>query len=95
MLKVVVSYPTKEEERKIVERMASGQPIPEIRKVSTPQQILEAREVVEKIWIDEKVRDYLVDVARATRAPSEYGISSLEGMIETGASPFSGSRLRS
>lgn len=87
MLKVVVDYPTKEEERKIVDRMASGQPIPDIRKVARPQEILEAREVVDKIWIDEKVRDYLVDVARATREPEQYKISSLEGMIETGASP--------
>lgn len=87
MLKVVVGYPTKEEERKVVDRMASGQPIPEVRKVATPEDILAARTVVEKIWIDEKVRDYLVDVARATRSPSEYGIDGLEGMIETGASP--------
>lgn len=87
MLKVVVDYPTKEEERKVVDRMASGQPIPEIRKVASPADILSARTVVEKIWIDEKVRDYLVDVARATRNPTEYGITDLDGMIETGASP--------
>ncbi len=87
MLKVVVSYPTKEEERKIVDRMASGQPIPEVRKVASPQDIMAARSVVEKIWIDEKVRDYLVDVARATRHPQDYGIKDLDGMIETGASP--------
>ncbi len=87
MLKVVVSYPTKEEERKIVDRMASGQPIPEVRKVASPQEIMSARAVVERIWIDEKVRDYLVDLARATRNPTEFGIRELEGMIETGASP--------
>lgn len=87
MLKVLIDYPTKEEERKVVDRMASGQPIPEIRKVASPDDILSARSVVEKIWIDEKVRDYLVDVARATRNPSEYGIQGLDGMIETGASP--------
>ncbi|MCR9294776.1 MAG: MoxR family ATPase [bacterium] len=87
MLKVVVDYPTKEEERKIVDRMASGHPIPEVRKVASPEDILTARGVVEKIWIDEKVRDYLVDLARATRAPADYGVAELEGMIETGASP--------
>lgn len=87
MLKVLVEYPTKEEERKIVDRMASSQPIPEIRKVTKPHQILEARQVVEKIWIDEKVRDYLVDVVRATREPSQHSVPSLDGMIETGASP--------
>lgn len=87
MLKVVVGYPTKEEERKVVDRMASGGILPEIRKVASPQDILAARQIVDKIWVDEKVRDYLVDLARATRAPAEYGISQLDSMIETGASP--------
>lgn len=87
MLKVIVDYPTKEEERKIVDRMASGQPIPQVRHVAKPDDILAARAIVEKIWIDEKVRDYLVDVVRATRDPAEYGITGLDGMIETGASP--------
>lgn len=87
MLKVVVGYPSKEEERKVVDRMASGQPIPEIRQVASPQDILAARAVVEQIWIDEKVRDYLIDLVRATRAPEEYSMSDLDGLIETGASP--------
>jgi len=87
MLKVVVDYPTKEEERKIVDRMASGQPIPEIRKVASPRDILDARVTVNKVFIDEKVRDYLVDIVRATRNPKECGIGELEGLIETGASP--------
>lgn len=87
MLKVVVDYPTKEEERKIVDRMASGQPIPEIRKVASPRDILGARVTVNKVFIDEKVRDYLVDIVRATRNPKECGIGELEGLIETGASP--------
>ncbi len=87
MLKVVVGYPTKEEERKVVERMASGAPIAEVRKVASPEEIMAARQVVDKIFVDDKVRDYLVDVARATRNPREYGIDDLEGMIETGASP--------
>ena len=87
MLKVLVGYPTKEEERKIVERMASGQPIPEVRKVASPDDILNARAVVNKVFIDEKVRDYIVDVVRATRSPLEYGINELDGMLESGASP--------
>ncbi len=87
MLKVVVDYPSKEEERKIVDRMASGQPVPEVRKVAGPEDILAARSVVNKIWIDDKVRDYLVDLTRATRSPGEYGVSELEELIETGASP--------
>jgi len=87
MLKVVVDYPSKVEERKIVDRMASGQPIPEVRKVASPDDILTARTTVDKIWIDEKVRDYLVDVVRATREPAAHGVPGLDGMIETGASP--------
>ena len=87
MLKVVVDYPSKEEERKIVDRMASGQPIPEVRKVTSPDDILSARTTVDKIWIDEKVRDYLVDLVRATREPATHGVPGLDGMIETGASP--------
>ncbi|MBM4089022.1 MAG: MoxR family ATPase [Planctomycetes bacterium] len=87
MLKVIVDYPTKEEERKIVDRMGSGQPIPEVRKVATSDDILAARDTAAQVWIDDKVRDYLVDVVRATRTPAEYGVPDLEGMIETGASP--------
>ncbi len=87
MLKVVVDYPNKDEERKIVDRMASGQPIPEVRTVASAADILAARQTVEKIWVDEKVRDYLIDVVRATRNPTEAGLADLDGMIETGASP--------
>jgi MoxR-like ATPase len=87
MLKVVVGYPTREEERKIVDRMASGQPIPQVRKVARAEDILAARATVDKVWMDEKVRDYLVDVARATRSPAEFGVAGLDGMIEVGASP--------
>ena len=87
MLKVVVDYPSREDERKIVDRMASGQPIPEIRKITTPQDILEARETVNQVFLDEKVRNYLVDIVRATRDPKESNIPELEGLIETGASP--------
>lgn len=87
MMKVMIDYPSKDEERKVVERMSGGRPIPEVKQVATPEQILEARAVVEKIWVDEKVRDYVVDVVRATRDPSESGISGLDSMIESGASP--------
>ena len=79
MLKVHVPYPSKEEERKIVDRMASGQPIPEIRKVASPAEILEARKVVDKVWIDEKVRDYLVDVVRAHETRSNVTFANWRG----------------
>jgi MoxR-like ATPase len=86
MLKVLIDYPSVDEERKIVDRMASGKPIPEVRKVTDPREILEARGIVDKIWVDDKVRDYLVDVVRATREPTAH-VGDLDGMIETGASP--------
>ena len=87
MLKVVVGYPTKEEELKIVDRMAGGQPEPTLSKVATPGQIMAARKVVEKVFVDEKVKGYVVDLVHATRDPKTVGIQDLEGMIETGASP--------
>jgi len=87
MLKVKVGYPTKDEERKIVDRMASGQPEPEINKVASPEQILAARKAVDQVFIDEKVKGYVVDVVHATRDPAAAGIADLEGMIEMGASP--------
>ncbi len=87
MLKVLVDYPTREEEQKIVDRMACGKPLPEIRRITTPAELLEARSVVDQIWADDKVRDYIVDVVRATRNSGGNRVSGLDGMIETGASP--------
>jgi len=87
MLKTTIGYPSRDDERKIVDRMASGKAIPKISPVASPAEILEAREVVQKIWCDDKVRDYAVDVVRATRDPAEFGIATLENMIDTGASP--------
>ncbi len=87
MLKVKVGYPTRQEERKVIERMAGGQPVPEVRKVAAPREILEARRVVDQIFVDEKVRNYIVDVIHATRDPAEARIAGLDGMIEVGASP--------
>ena len=87
MLKVVVGYPSKDDERKIVDRMASGQPEPVVNKVATPAQILAARRTVDKIFIDDKVKSYAIDLVHATRNPASAGIEDLEGMIEMGASP--------
>ncbi|MEE2662680.1 MAG: MoxR family ATPase [Myxococcota bacterium] len=87
MLKVKVGYPSKDEERMIVDRMAGGQPEPEINKVASVDQILAARRTVDQIFIDEKVKNYVVDLVHATRDPVAAGIKDLEGMIEMGASP--------
>jgi len=87
MLKVVVGYPSKEDERKIVDRMATGQPVPVVSRIATPEQILAARKAVDQVFVDEKVKSYVVDLVHATRDPKAAGFSDLEGMIEMGASP--------
>jgi len=87
LMKVKVDYPTKQEERKILDRMASGQPIPEVRKIADPARVLEARRTVDQVFVDDKVRDYIVDLVHATRDPRAAGIGSLDGMIDVGASP--------
>ena len=87
MLKVKVGYPSKEEERKIIDRMAGGQAEPSIGKVASPSDLLEARRVVEQVFVDQKVRNYIVDIVHATRDPRGAEIPDLDGMIELGASP--------
>jgi len=87
MLKIKVGYPSKEEERRIVDRMASGQVEPEVKPITTPAAILAARRAVDEELLDDKVRDYIVDLVHATREPSAAGLADLDGMIEMGASP--------
>ncbi len=87
MLKVKVGYPSKEEERKIVDRMASGQAEPIAKAVATPAQIRSARQAVDAVFIDDKVCNYIIDLVHATRDPAAAGIAELDGMIEMGASP--------
>ena len=87
MMKVRVNYPSADEERKIIDRMAGGVPNVEIQPAATVEQVLAAREVVEQIFVDEKVRAYIVELVRATRDPGAAGISKLDGLIEMGASP--------
>ena len=87
MLKVKVGYPSKQEERKIVDRMASGQPEPQGRAVATTADLRTARQSVDQVFIDDKVCSYIIDLVHATRDPAEAGIAELDGMIEMGASP--------
>ena len=87
MLKVLVSYPSADDERKIIDRMAGGLPTPELQAVASVDQIRDARAVVEQIFVDEKVRSYIVELVRATRDPVVAGIGKLDGLIEMGASP--------
>ncbi len=85
MLKLHVTYPTKNEEKEIMQRIADRKPV-EINPVTTPNEILESRKVVDRIYIDDKLQDYIVDIVFATREPKAYGID-IEGMIAYGASP--------
>ncbi|MCB9621192.1 MAG: MoxR family ATPase [Sandaracinus sp.] len=97
MLHVKVEYPTKEEERKIMERMADrllmgavpqqGQDPNAIRQVTTPAQLLEARRTIGHVYMDERIKDYIVQVVTSTRDPGAVGLKDLRDMIAHGASP--------
>ena len=86
MLKVVVHYPSRAEERGILDAMATTTPNFGVQPVVTPEQILQARQVINAIHIDDKVRDYIVDVVIATREPKTYKLD-FPGWIQYGASP--------
>ena len=86
MMKVVVSYPSIEEERRIVRENLAGT-LPEVRPVTTAQDIMEAREVVREVYIDEKIERCVADLVFATRFPNTYGLSDLTPLIAFGGSP--------
>jgi len=86
MLKILIDYPSRREEVDIMRRMATGMP-PEITPVITPEEIIRARGLVEKVYMDEKVENYIIDIVMASRLPGEYGLEDLAGLIEYGASP--------
>ena len=85
MLKVLVDYPTREEERLIVDRM-TGFDLPEIKPVVTQEDILRARDVVRSIYVDDKVKEYVLDLVQATRSPKN-NLHDLKPLIAYGASP--------
>src|SRR5688572_9902346 len=86
MLKLKVGYPSREEERQILDLMARTSNIPTTHGVVDAKQILTARQVINDIYIDDKVKDYIVDLVCATREPANYKIQ-LQGLIQLGASP--------
>jgi len=86
MLKLHVGYPSKAEERKILDLMGTSAPKLDVNPVVDPQQIIHARGIVNEIYVDDRVKDYIVDVVWATREPGSYKLP-LEGMIRYGASP--------
>ncbi len=86
MLKIKISYPTKEEERKILDRMAATSKHFDIKQVITPEEIMQIRAVVDDIYIDDKIKDYIVTLVDATRDPEKYKLN-LKTYIQYGASP--------
>jgi MoxR-like ATPase len=86
MLKLKIVYPSRAEERQILDLMARTSNLPAVKAIIDPKDILQARQVLNEIYIDEKVRDYIVDLVCATRNPEEYKIQVKE-FIQMGASP--------
>ncbi|MEW6434902.1 MAG: MoxR family ATPase [Myxococcota bacterium] len=86
MLKVKVGYPTREEEKEILNRMA-GDSLPKANKVISPEHIANARAALHRIYVDEKVKDYILNIVFATREPLKYGLKDLPDFIQYGASP--------
>jgi MoxR-like ATPase len=86
MMKVIVNYPTRAEERAILDAMATTEPLIVPRTVVGPSQVIEARHIVNLLFVDDKVRDYIVDIVLATRPPIAAALK-LDGYVQTGASP--------
>jgi MoxR-like ATPase len=87
MLKVLVDYPNKEEEREIIRRNLQAGGFPKVQQVVSIETILKAREVVKKVYMDEKIEQYILDIVFATRTPEEYGLAKLKPLINFGGSP--------
>lgn len=86
MLKVIIDYPTLEEEKLIIRENLAGS-LPKVTSVITADNIVEARKVVEKVYIDEKIEQYIADIVFASRYPDRYGLSQLKDLITFGGSP--------
>lgn len=86
MLKVIIDYPTLEEEKLIIRENISGN-MPKVTPVTTADEILKAREVVNQVYVDEKIERYITDIVFATRYPDRYGMPELKDMITFGGSP--------
>lgn len=87
MLKLNVTYPTKEEELRILKRMAFTRRSIAVNQITTPQDIARLRSVVDEIYMDEKIEQYIVNIVDATRFPQKYNLTDLKGLIHYGASP--------
>ncbi len=86
MLKILVGYPTRDEEKEIVWRMSSGRDIP-LRPVADPSEIMSLRQTIAELYMDQKLVDYIVDIVRTTRDPHSVGLQEIRPLIAYGASP--------
>jgi MoxR-like ATPase len=86
MLMIKVGYPSREEERAVMDRMTGILPV-KAKPSTTPEQLLDARKVVREVYVDDRVKDYIVDVVFSTREPQKKGMKDLAPLIEYGASP--------
>lgn len=86
MLKLKIAYPSRDEEKEILKRMAAG-PVPEVSPVIKVDKLLSARQLVTKLYMDPKVEDYIVSIVFATREPEAVGLSDMRSLIAYGASP--------
>lgn len=86
MLKVVISYPTIDEEKLIIRENLAGQ-LPQVSPVTTKEEISRARDVVREVYIDEKIEQYIADIVFATRYPEKYGLADVKSLINFGGSP--------
>jgi len=87
MLKVVLDYPKKEEEKLIIRHNLSKNGMPKASPVLTPEDILKARSVVREVYMDEKIEQYIIDIVFATRNPEDYGLEKIKDLITFGGSP--------
>ncbi len=87
MLKVIIDYPSKTEEQSIIRQNVSGNKPPTVNAVTSVQEILDARQLVRQVYLDEKVEQYIIDIVFATRYPDQYKLEKLKPMIAFGGSP--------
>lgn len=87
IMKLQVGYPSRAEERQILDRMATTGPAPEAQAVVTLEDVLAARQILNEIYIDDKVKEYIVDIVQATRFPEKHGLEDLRDFVQFGASP--------
>lgn len=87
MLKIHIDYPTREEEKLIMQRVSNANNLYQVKQVVSLAEIMQARKVFDEIYIDENLQDYIINIVTSTRNPESYQLSSLKGMIQFGASP--------